>query len=51
METYSMPVGKKHLTLLPNWDHGLTEILDEQVFAWLDAHLKGAPPFVEVRSR
>ncbi len=48
METCAMPGGKKHLTLLPNWDHGLTEILDEQVFAWLDAHLKGAPPFVEV---
>lgn len=40
--------GPKHLSLLPNWKHALTPRLDEQVFAWLDVHLKDAPKFLEV---
>ena len=48
MATYEMAVGPKHLTLLPNWDHGLPPHLDEQVFVWLDAHLKNAPAFIKV---
>jgi dienelactone hydrolase len=45
MASYAAAGGPKHLTLIPNWDHGLPEIGDEQVFAWVDAHLKGAPAF------
>ena len=45
METHRMASGPKHLTILPNWNHGLTPTADEQVFAWLDAHLKKAQPF------
>ena len=45
METHRLAAGPKHLTILPNWNHGLTPTADEQVFAWLDMHLKGAPPF------
>ncbi|MFM8468492.1 MAG: alpha/beta hydrolase family protein [Limisphaerales bacterium] len=45
METHRLAAGPKHLTILPNWNHGLTPTADEQVFAWLDVHLKGAPPF------
>ena len=48
MESYQRAGGTKHLSLLPNWDHGLTPALDEQVFAWLDVHLKGAPDFIRV---
>jgi dienelactone hydrolase len=48
METYKMAAGPKHLTLLPNWDHGLTPTLDSQVFEWLDVYLKGKPAFDEV---
>jgi hypothetical protein len=48
MATYEMAAGEKHLTLQPNWDHGLPPYLDEQVFLWLDAHLKGAPDFIKV---
>lgn len=50
LATYALPAGPKHLALLPNWDHGLTEEMDDQVFAWLDIHLKGASPFIEVGS-
>ena len=33
---------------MPNWDHGLPPQQDEQVFAWLDSHLKDAPAFLKV---
>ena len=45
METHRIASGPKHLTILPNWNHGLTPTADEQVFAWLDVHLKKAQPF------
>jgi hypothetical protein len=45
MGSYDAARGPKHISLLPNWNHGLTPTLDEQVFTWLDAHLKGAPAF------
>ncbi len=45
METHRLARGPKHLTILPNWNHGLTPTADEQVFAWLDVHLQNAPPF------
>ena len=48
METYRLARGRKHLSMLPNWEHGLTPVLDEHVFAWLDVHLKGEKGFVEV---
>lgn len=48
MASYERAAGPKHLSLLPNWKHALTPELDEQVFAWLDVHLQGAPAFVEV---
>lgn len=48
MESYRLAAGPRHLSLLPNWNHGLTPNLDEQVFVWLDAHLKGAPAFIKV---
>ena len=48
MASYEQAAGPKHLSLLPNFKHALTEEVDEQVFAWLDVHLKGAPGFVEV---
>lgn len=40
--------GPTHLVLLPNWNHGLTPNLDEQVFRWLDIHLKGGQAFLKV---
>ncbi len=48
MASYDRAAGLKHLSLLPNHKHALTPEIDEQVFAWLDVHLKGATPFVEV---
>lgn len=48
MHSHNLAAGPKHLTLLPNWDHGLNPSGDEQVFAWLDVHLKGAPAFLQV---
>jgi len=48
MQSYAIAGGQKHLSLMPNWDHGLPPILDDQVFGWLDAHLQGKPPFVQV---
>ena len=50
LATYARPTGAKHLALLPNSDHGLNPEMDEQVFAWLDVHLKGAPPFIAVEN-
>jgi len=40
MESHRLAAGPKCLSLLANWNHGLTETGDEQVFAWLDAQLK-----------
>lgn len=48
MKSYEMAAGPKHLTLLPNWDHALpVKLNDEQVYAWLDVHLQGKPPFIK----
>ena len=48
MRTYAMAAGPKHLALLPNWNHALSEPLDNEVFAWLDAHLQDAPALLAV---
>jgi dienelactone hydrolase len=48
MRTYKLAGGPKHLTLLANWDHALPPVLNEQVYAWLDVHLKGKRPFLTV---
>lgn len=48
MKTHETAAGPKHLTLFPNWNHGMTPAGDESVFTWLDVHLKGAKPFLEI---
>lgn len=48
MQSHEMTAGPKHLSLLPNWDHALAGRAGEQVFAWLDVHLKGQPGFLRV---
>ena len=48
MESYECAAGPKHLSILPNWNHALTPELDEQVFAWLDVHLKGVRVFSRI---
>jgi dienelactone hydrolase len=48
MASHEAAAGPKHLGLVPNWSHALTPELDEQVFAWLDVHLKGAAGFTAV---
>lgn len=48
MGSYERAGGPKHLALLPNWDHALSPNLDDQLFAFLDVHLKGAKPLTEV---
>ncbi len=48
MRTFEMAGGPKSLTLLPGWDHAVSGEISEQPFAWLDAHLKGKPGFLEV---
>jgi dienelactone hydrolase len=48
MKTHALAAGPKHLALLPNWNHALSEALDNEVFAWIDMHLQGAPPLVAV---
>jgi hypothetical protein len=47
LASYARPAGPKHLALVPNFDHGLPPEQDDQVFGWLDVHLKGAPPFIK----
>jgi len=47
-KTYEMAAGPKHLTLIANWDHALSKDVGEQVFTWLDIHLRGKPAFVRV---
>lgn len=40
--TYDMVAGPGHLTLVPNWDHALPQVIhDASVTAWLDEHLQG----------
>src|SRR5205807_1530035 len=46
MDSHAKAAGPKHLSLLANYNHALTPIIDDQVFAWLDVHLKGAPAFL-----
>ncbi|MSQ96766.1 MAG: hypothetical protein EXR98_19730 [Gemmataceae bacterium] len=48
MDSHAKAGGPKHLSLLANYNHALTPIIDDQVFAWLDVHLKGAPAFLMV---
>jgi dienelactone hydrolase len=49
MKSYEMAAGAKHLCLVPNWDHALpSEFPNEQVYAWLDVHLRGQTPFPTV---
>lgn len=48
MQSFQRAGGPKHLSLMPNWDHGLPPQLDDQVFGWLDVHLQGKAPFVKV---
>src|SRR5262245_34249657 len=49
MKSYDMAAGPRHLTLIPNWDHALPQKMQEEHFyAWLDVHLKGAPPLQEL---
>jgi len=48
MKSHELAAGPKHLSLLANWNHALTEELDEQVFAWLDVHLQDKPAFLQV---
>jgi hypothetical protein len=48
METLRRSQGDTHLGLLPNWNHALTPEIDEQVFTFLDIHLKEAEKFLEV---
>ena len=47
MVSYNRAAGPKLLSLLPNFQHALTPEVDEQVFAWLDAHLRGKPAFLK----
>ena len=49
MKTYEMAAGPKHLMLVPNWHHALPPRLnDDQVYAWLDAHLQHKSGFPKV---
>jgi len=48
MDSYNRLGGPRHLALLPNWDHAMTPNMDDEIFAFLDVYLKGAPPLDEV---
>ncbi len=49
MRTYELAAGSKRLMLVPNWHHALpVELHDEQIYAWLDQHLKQQPDAFEV---
>lgn len=41
--TFEAAAAPKHLALIPGWDHAVDAVLDAEVFAWLDAQLKGGP--------
>jgi dienelactone hydrolase len=49
MDSHAKAAGPRHLTLLANYNHALTPSIDDQVFAWLDVHLKGAPAFLTLK--
>jgi hypothetical protein len=48
MDSYQRAGGPKHLALLPNWNHALSSNLDDEIFAFLDTYLKGAPALNDV---
>ncbi len=47
-KTYNEVIGPRHLTLTPSYNHALDGALFDEVFEFLDVHLKGATPLLAV---
>ncbi|HOJ31394.1 MAG TPA: hypothetical protein PK165_03725 [bacterium] len=42
VKTYQDAIGEKRLAIVPLWEHGFPEEVDEQLFSWFDIYLKQA---------
>ncbi len=40
VKTYHDSIGEKRLAIVPLWEHGFPEEVDEQLFSWFDIYLK-----------
>ncbi|MGC9066584.1 MAG: alpha/beta hydrolase family protein, partial [Candidatus Ratteibacteria bacterium] len=40
VKTYQDSIGEKRLAIVPLWEHGFPEEVDEQLFSWFDIYLK-----------
>jgi dienelactone hydrolase len=39
-KTYEDSIGEKRMAIVPLWEHGFPEEVDEQLFSWFDIYLK-----------
>ncbi|MCM8817173.1 MAG: hypothetical protein NC913_06665 [Candidatus Omnitrophica bacterium] len=40
VKTYQDSIGEKRIAIVPMWEHGFPEEIDEQLFSWFDIYLK-----------
>ncbi|MCX7706216.1 MAG: hypothetical protein N2115_08200 [bacterium] len=40
IKTYQESIGEKRMAIVPMWEHGFPEEIDEQLFSWFDIYLK-----------
>lgn len=40
VRTYLESSGEKRMAIVPNWEHGFPEEIDEELFSWFDIYLK-----------
>lgn len=49
IKTYKDSIGEKSIAIVPMWEHGFPEEIDEQLFSWFDIYLKQSrKPYNEV---
>jgi len=49
VKTYQESIGDKRMVIVPMWEHGFPEEIDEQLFSWFDVYLKNSrKPYNEV---
>lgn len=41
VKTYKESIGEKRIAIIPLWEHGFPEEIDQQLFSWFDVYLKG----------
>ncbi len=51
VKTYQDSIGEKRIAIVPLWEHGFPEEVDEELFSWFDVYLKHTrKPYNDVSS-